>query len=73
VLVGANMPAVLVEMGFISNPDQEAQLTSTTFQNAIVSGLLRSIIRYRDEAARGVPPPGPATIAPPDGSSVTPG
>ena len=57
VLVGANMPAVLVEMGFISNPDQEAQLTSTTFQAAIVSGLLRSIIRYRDEVARGVPPP----------------
>jgi N-acetylmuramoyl-L-alanine amidase len=46
------MPAVVVEMGFISNPDQEAQLTSTTFQSAIVSGLLRSIIRYRDEVER---------------------
>ncbi|MDP7340581.1 MAG: N-acetylmuramoyl-L-alanine amidase, partial [Vicinamibacterales bacterium] len=67
VLVGANMPAVLVEMGFISNPDQEAQLTVTTFQDAIVNGLLRSIIRYRDEVARGVPPPGPATDEPPDG------
>ena len=64
VLVGANMPAVLVEMGFISNPDQEAQLTSTTFQDAVVNGLLRSIIRYRDEVARGVPP-GTATVAPP--------
>ncbi len=52
VLVGANMPAVVVEMGFISNPDQEAQLTSTTFQSAIVSGLLRGIIRYRDEVER---------------------
>ena len=67
VLVGANMPAVLVEMGFLSNPDQEAQLTSTTFQTAIVNGLLRSIIRYRDEVARGVPPGGPAAFAPPDG------
>ncbi len=26
VLVGANMPAVLVEMGFITNADQEKQL-----------------------------------------------
>ena len=65
VLVGANMPAVLVEMGFLSNPDQEAQLASTRFQNAIVNGLLRSIIRYRDDVARGVPPPGPATVPPP--------
>ncbi|HCQ98230.1 MAG TPA: hypothetical protein DIU48_02330, partial [Acidobacteria bacterium] len=64
VLVGANMPAIVVEMGFISNPDQETQLTSATFQNAIVNGLLRGIIRYREEVARGIPlvgPPAPAT------------
>ena len=64
VLVGANMPAIVVEMGFISNPDQETQLTSATFQNAIVNGLLRGIIRYREEVARGMPlvgPPAPAT------------
>ena len=73
VLVGANMPAVLVEMGFISNPDQEAQLTQTTFQAAIVNGVLRSIIRYRDEVARGAPPHGPAAFTPPDGPGVTQG
>jgi N-acetylmuramoyl-L-alanine amidase len=67
VLVGANMPAVLVEMGFISNPDQEALLTSPRFQDAIVNGLLRGIIRYRDEVARGAPPP--ATAEPPGGPS----
>jgi len=61
VLVGANMPAVLVEMAFISNPDQEALLASPVFQDAIVNGLLRSIIRYRDELERGVPPPELAT------------
>ena len=66
VLVGANMPAVLVEMGFLSNPDQEARLNSTTFQTAIVNGLLRSIVRYRDEVERGVSPTGPAAFAPPD-------
>ena len=71
VLVGANMPAVLVEMGFLSNPDQEAQLTATTFQTTIVNGLLRSIIRYRDEVAHGVPPADPAAFAPPDGPDAT--
>ena len=33
VLVGANMPAVLVEMGFLTNPAQEKQLQSDEFQN----------------------------------------
>ena len=47
-LVGANMPAVLVEMGFISNPEQEKQLSSDAFQNAVVQALVGSIIRYRD-------------------------
>jgi hypothetical protein len=27
VLVGANTPAVLIEMGYITNPEQEQQLT----------------------------------------------
>jgi N-acetylmuramoyl-L-alanine amidase len=48
VLVGANMPAVLVEMGFISNAEQEKQLTSEAFQSAIVQALVESIIRFRD-------------------------
>ena len=36
VLVGANMPAVLVEMGFISNPAEEKLLNSPRYQQAIV-------------------------------------
>jgi len=51
VLVGANMPAVLVEMGFITNAAQEKQLLSDEFQNLIVQGLVESITRFRD--ARG--------------------
>ncbi len=48
VLVGANMPAVLVEMGFITNPGQEKQLQSDEFQNLIVQSLVESITRFRD-------------------------
>ena len=56
VLVGANMPAVLVEMGFITNPAQEKQLQSDEFQNLIVQALVESISRFRD--AQGARPSG---------------
>jgi N-acetylmuramoyl-L-alanine amidase len=63
VLVGANMPAVLVEMGFITNADQEKQLASDTFQNAVVQALVNGVIRFRDRQASATPPA--ATTAPP--------
>jgi N-acetylmuramoyl-L-alanine amidase len=47
VLVAANMPAVLVEMGFLSNPEQETQLTSDEFKNRVVQSLFDAVVRYR--------------------------
>jgi len=47
VLVAANMPAVLVEMGFLSNPEQETQLTSDDFKNRVVQSLFDAVVRYR--------------------------
>jgi N-acetylmuramoyl-L-alanine amidase len=47
VLVAANMPAVLVEMGFLSNPEQEAQLVSDDFKNRVVQALVDAIVRYQ--------------------------
>ena len=64
VLVGANMPAVLVEMGFITNPEQEKQLASEAFQSSIVQALVDSLVRFRD--SRGASSPSPA--APPPGA-----
>jgi N-acetylmuramoyl-L-alanine amidase len=48
VLVGANMPAALVEMGFITNPDEERLLTSDAHQSGIVQALVDAIVRFRD-------------------------
>jgi len=62
VLVGANMPAVLVELGFISNPEQERQLTSEAFQTALVQALVESVVRFRD--ARSARPTGGTTARP---------
>jgi N-acetylmuramoyl-L-alanine amidase len=39
VLVGVNMPAVLVEMGFLTNAAQEQQLASEAFQNTLAQAL----------------------------------
>ena len=47
VLVGANMPAVLVETGFLTNPAQEKQLAGDEYQNAIVQALADAIVRFR--------------------------
>jgi N-acetylmuramoyl-L-alanine amidase len=51
VLSGANMPAVVVEMGFLSNPQQEQQLGGDDYQNAIAQALLDGIVRFRGAPA----------------------
>lgn len=64
VLVGANMPAVLIEMGFLTNPSQESQLASDGYQNAVVQSIVDAVIQFRDN--RGIPAPGPGPApAPP--------
>jgi N-acetylmuramoyl-L-alanine amidase len=47
------MPAVLVELGYLSNADQEKLLASDAFQNAIVAGLTDAVIRFRDTLSAG--------------------
>ena len=49
VLVGASMPAVLVEAAFLSNPDEEKLLTSDAYQAKIAAAVARGIQRYRRE------------------------
>jgi N-acetylmuramoyl-L-alanine amidase len=49
VLVGAAMPAILVEVAFLSNPDEEKLLASDTYQGKIAAAVARGIQRYRRE------------------------
>jgi N-acetylmuramoyl-L-alanine amidase len=51
VLVGAAMPAVLVEVAFISNSEEEKLLVSEAYQAKIASALARGIGRYQREHA----------------------
>jgi N-acetylmuramoyl-L-alanine amidase len=59
VLVGATMPAVLVETAFISNPDEERKLKSAAFQQGIADAIARAIARFvarrRPDAMRRAP------------------
>jgi N-acetylmuramoyl-L-alanine amidase len=48
VLVGALMPAVLVEIGFMSDPQEMRLLGTSSFQDKMAYGLARSIGRFFD-------------------------
>ncbi len=60
VLNGAYMPAILFEMGFISNPQEEAKLDDSQFRSRLVDGLARSLVAYLGRYSRKV---GPARAA----------
>jgi N-acetylmuramoyl-L-alanine amidase len=49
VLIGATMPAALIEVGFITNPDEEEKLRTDGFQNMMVEALTRAVERYKIE------------------------
>jgi N-acetylmuramoyl-L-alanine amidase len=46
VLKAPDIPSVLVETAFISNPEEEARLVSEQYQNDLSDALMRSIERY---------------------------
>lgn len=61
VLVGANMPAVLVEVGYLSNPEQEQAAVSGPFQDQVAQALYDAIVQFRASLERTptTPPPSP--------------
>jgi N-acetylmuramoyl-L-alanine amidase len=46
VLKAPDIPSVLVETAFISNPDEEQRLRSPAYQNALADALLKGIVKY---------------------------
>jgi N-acetylmuramoyl-L-alanine amidase len=51
VLVGAAMPAVLVEVAFITNPAEEKLLAQDAFQARVAAAVARGVGRYDQEYA----------------------
>jgi N-acetylmuramoyl-L-alanine amidase len=55
VLCHSAMPAVLVETGYINNPDDEAYLNSEKGQNEIIASIIRALISYKAEVEQVSP------------------
>lgn len=51
VLMGATMPAVLIEAGFISNPDEEARFKTDEHRDKVVQAVARAIRDFRSRYA----------------------
>ena len=43
------MPSVLVETGYINNPEEEEYLNSEDGQNEIVDSIVRAIKNYKNQ------------------------
>ena len=48
VLMGTNMPAVLVEAGYCTNPQEAKRLASPAFRNALVQGIAEGVSAYAE-------------------------
>ncbi len=54
VLVGATMPAVLVELGFLTNPEEEKRLADGEYRRKLSEALAAALKQYRARVgARG--------------------
>ena len=53
VLIGAEVPSVLVEISFLSNPTEEKRLQSTQYRQRIAQGIYEGIMAYKHSLEKG--------------------
>ena len=46
VLIGANMPSILAEISFLTNPDDAEELRDSAYKQRIAESLYKGIARY---------------------------
>jgi N-acetylmuramoyl-L-alanine amidase len=46
VLIGANMPSILAEISFVSNPGDEKKLKTSEYRQRIAESLYKGINKY---------------------------
>jgi N-acetylmuramoyl-L-alanine amidase len=61
VLKGATMPAVLVELGFISNPEEEKKLQDSAYRDQLLEALVRAVAHYK-ATVEGTPAAAPGGV-----------
>ncbi|HEV8376918.1 MAG TPA: N-acetylmuramoyl-L-alanine amidase [Candidatus Polarisedimenticolia bacterium] len=52
VLMGATMPAVLVEIGFITNPEEESHLKDGAYRERIAQAIIDSVAAFKDRVEK---------------------
>ncbi len=58
VLRNADVPAVLIEGGFLTNPSEAARIASTTWRDELADGIVKGILGYIALVDKGVAPKG---------------
>ncbi len=53
VLIGSDVPSVLVEVSFLSNSAEEGRLKSETYRQHLAEGVARGILAYRGSLGKG--------------------
>ncbi|HCO11784.1 MAG TPA: N-acetylmuramoyl-L-alanine amidase [Desulfonauticus sp.] len=61
VLMGAKMPAILVEIGYLTNPYDRKKMTSYSYLSALAQGLVQGILAYKQEVEKIANLPGSTT------------
>lgn len=64
VLKAPDIPSVLVETAFLSNPTEEKKLRTPAFQRSLAQGILIGVKRFTARQALSAPPPRLTTAAP---------
>ncbi|MCK4758640.1 MAG: N-acetylmuramoyl-L-alanine amidase, partial [Candidatus Aminicenantes bacterium] len=54
VLIGAEVPSVLVEISFLSNSTEEERLGQSAYRQTIAHGIYQGIIAYKNTLEKGI-------------------
>ena len=52
VLMGATMASALIEIGFITNPEEEGRLGSGDYQDQLAQAIYRGVVKYKERFDR---------------------
>lgn len=70
VLIGASMPSILAEIGFLSNPKEESQFRKPEYRQRVAEAIYQGIARYAESLSRmAIASPGQGTGS---GSGLSP-
>jgi N-acetylmuramoyl-L-alanine amidase len=54
VLIGGEMPSILVEISHLSNPTEEERLKTTQYRQRVAQGIYEGIIEYLNSLGKGI-------------------